>query len=135
MQSVLLDTGPLVAVLDRADAFHSACVDVLEHLEGPLITTEAVLTETLHLLGTMRAQDLALEFILRGAATLVPTDRRALLAVRALMRKYADTPMDYADATLVHLGQEIDADTVFTLDRRGFQTYRLSGRRAFRILP
>lgn len=135
MRSVLLDTGPLVAVLDRDDPAHTSCREVLERLDSPLVTTEAVLTEALHLLGSIQAQDLALEFILRGAATLVPTDRPALMAARALMKKYADTPMDYADATLVHLGQELGSNIVFTLDRRGFRTYRLPGRRSFEILP
>lgn len=135
MQSVLLDTGPLVAVLNSRDPFHAACVGALEGIEHPLVTTEAVLTETLHLLGTPRAQDLALEFVLRGAVTMIPTDRPALMAIRELMRKYADTPMDFADATLVHLGGEIGSNTVFTLDRRGFRTYRLAGRRALAIIP
>jgi predicted nucleic acid-binding protein len=135
MRSVLLDTGPLVAVLDADDPSHGRCCEVLEVLDGPLLTTEAVLTEVLHLLGTMPAQDLALEFFVRGAATLVPTDAQALAAIRTLMNKYADTPMDYADATLVHLAQETGTSTVFTLDRRGFRTYRLPGRRSFTILP
>jgi len=52
-----------------------------------------------------------------------------------LVRKYRDTPMDYADASLVVLAEELGTDRVFTVDRRGFATYRLSGRRAFRIVP
>lgn len=135
MQSVLLDTGPFVALLDGDDPFHATCREAFETLEVPLVTTEAVLTETLHLLGTIRAQDLALQFLIRGAATLVPTDAEALVAVRGLMKKYADTPMDYADATLVHLAHELGTQTVMTLDQRGFRTYRLPGRRAFTILP
>lgn len=135
MQSVLLDTGPLVALLDAADPWHAACRDAFNELDSPLATTEAVLTETLHLLGNFRSQDLALSFVRRGAAYLVPTDLSALTSIQALMKKYADTPMDYADATLVHLGAEIGSNVVFTLDRRGFRTYRLPGRRAFTILP
>lgn len=58
-----------------------------------------------------------------------------LKRVAALMEKYRDVPMDFADATLVVLGEEAGTNWVFTLDRRGFSTYRLRGRGAFRILP
>ena len=58
-----------------------------------------------------------------------------VLRVAALMEKYRDVPMDYADATLVALGEEIGSDAVFTLDRRGFSTYRLNQRKAFQIVP
>lgn len=135
MPPVLLDTGPLVAILDAGDPHHRPCCQVFENLRTPLVTTEAVLTEVLHLLGTNQAQDLALAFVVRGAAALVPTDRPALVSIRALMKKYADTPMDYADATLVDLANELGTNVVFTLDRRGFLTYRLPGRRSFELLP
>jgi hypothetical protein len=51
------------------------------------------------------------------------------------MERYQDVPMDYADGTLVALGEETDTDQVFTLDRRGFSTYRLRGKKAFRVVP
>ena len=135
IQSVLLDTGPFVALFDRRDAAHAASVQYFETCTAPLITTEAVLTETLHLLGTPRNQDLALEFVLRGAAIVVPADVASLTHCRALMRKYADVPMDYADATLVALADATGIADVFTLDRRGFSVYRIGGRRAFRVMP
>jgi len=133
---LLLDTGAWVALIDRSEAAHQACVEVLEGWRGRILTTEAVLTETLYLLGpSWEAQRACLEFVLRGAVLLIPSSRESLKRVAALMEKYQDVPMDFADATLVVLGEEAGTNWVFTLDRRGFSTYRLRGRGAFRILP
>jgi len=76
-----------------------------------------------------------LEFFFRGAFLLVPSSVASLRRVAVLMEKYHDLPMDYADATLVVLGEELQTDWVFTLDRRGFSTYRLRGRKLFHMIP
>lgn len=55
--------------------------------------------------------------------------------ISVLMEKYRNVPMDYADATLVALGEELGTDRVFTLDHRGFSAYRLNQRKPFRLLP
>lgn len=133
---LLLDTGAFVALVDRSEARHRDCVSVLEGWTGRIVTTEAVLTETLYLVGPRwEAQRVCLEFILRGAFWLIPSSRASLARVAALMERYQDIPMDYADATLVALGEELGTDQVFTLDRRGFSIYRLRGRTPFRLLP
>ncbi|HAF70884.1 TPA: hypothetical protein DCL37_06035 [Candidatus Acetothermia bacterium] len=133
---LLLDTGAWVALIDRSEAAHKACVEFLEGWRGRILTTEAVLTETLHLVGPgWEAQRICLEFVLRGAVLLVPSSQESLKRAAALMEKYQDVPMDFADATLVVLGEEVGTNWVFTLDRRGFSTYQLRGRRPFRILP
>ena len=109
---------------------------VLERWSGVIVTTEAVLTETLYLGGPRwQAQKVCLEFLLRRAFLLVPTSQASLKKVSVLMEKYRNVPMDYADATLVALGEELGTDLVFTLDRRGFSTYRLNQRRAFQLVP
>jgi len=127
---LLLDTGAFVALVDRDERTHADCVAVLEGW------TEAVLTETLYLIGPQwRAQKIVLEFILRGAFQLVPSSAKSLRRVAVIMEKYRNVPMDFADATLVVLGEELETDSVFTLDRRGFSTYRLSQRKPFRLLP
>lgn len=101
-----------------------------------MLTTEAVLTETLHLVNSgWGAQRVCLEFFLRGAFLLIPSSQASLRRVTALMEKYQDLPMDFADATLVALAEELEIDQVFTLDRRGFSTYRLHGRKPFTVLP
>ncbi|MGQ0524348.1 MAG: PIN domain-containing protein, partial [Betaproteobacteria bacterium] len=70
---LLLDTGAFVALVDRSERRHADCVAALERWDGSVVTTEAVLTETLHLVGPQwQAQKLCLEFVLRGAFVLVP---------------------------------------------------------------
>ncbi len=134
--NLLLDTGAFVALVDRSEKRHADCVRVLDEWQGNIVTTDAVVTETLHLTGPRwQAQKQCLEFLLRGAFVMVPASDTSLLRIAALMEKYRDVPMDYADATLVALGEEIGSDTVFTLDLRGFSAYRLNQRRAFQILP
>ena len=133
---LLLDTGAFVALVDRDEEMHDDCVAALEQWTGPVVTTEAVLTETLYLVGPQwRAQKAGLEFVLRGAFRLVPSSAKSLERVAVLMERYRNVPMDFADATLVVLGEELETDRVFTLDRRGFYTYRMHRNRAFQIIP
>jgi predicted nucleic acid-binding protein len=133
---LLLDTGAFVALVDRDEKLHGDCVAALEKWNGPVVTTEAVLTETLYLVGPQwRAQKTCLEFVLRGAFHLVPSSAKSLQRVAVLMERYRNVPMDFADATLVVLGEELETDWVFTLDRRGFSTYRMNRNRPFHIVP
>jgi predicted nucleic acid-binding protein len=82
-----------------------------------------------------RGRARCVEFVLRGGATVVQGGGGRLERVLALLRKYADIPMAYADATLVALAEELWTAHVFTLDRRGFETHRWAIRRSFRIYP
>ncbi len=133
---LLLDTGAFVALMDRSEARHADCVAVLEARRGPILTTEPVLTETLHLVGPgWRPQKVCLEFFLRGAFLLIPSSRTSLERAAVLMEEYQDIPMDYADATLVTVAEELQIDEVFTLDRRGFSAYRLRRKKSFKVLP
>ena len=79
--------------------------------------------------------ELAWAFVRSGAVTVLPISDRDLPDLEALMRKYRDCPMDFADATLVHLAQRESLPTVFTIDHDDFETYRIGGRKRFRILP
>lgn len=136
MRNVLLDTGPFVALLDRSEVRHQACVDFLQTLKGRLITTEAVLTEAMYLLqGVRGGQSACLDFIVRGGAALAPASLKSLQRCRVLIKKYADCPMDFADAGLVVLAEELETADVFTLDRRGFETFRFAGKQKFNIFP
>lgn len=133
---LLLDTGAFVALVDRSEKRHADCVAVLDAWHGTIVTTEAVLTETLYLVGPQwQTQKVCLEFLRRGAFLLIPGSRASINRVTALMEKYRNVPMDYADATLVALGEELNTDQVFTLDRRGFSAYRLNQRKSFQISP
>lgn len=134
--NLVIDTGPLVALLDRSERNHVACVEVVSQWRGKLITTEAVLTEALYLLNTTRqAQQNCLAMFTREAILLLPTTPQSLRRVATLMKKYEDVPMDYADATLVVLCEELNSNAVFTLNRRGFAAYRMNSRKTFEIMP
>lgn len=101
---LLLDTSGLVGLLDRSQNIHQACVDFYETWEGRVISTEAVLTESTHLLSDEpRGRSACIDFILKGGVVFVPSTEVSLLRCRDLINKYADLPMDFADATLVVL--------------------------------
>jgi len=136
MRSLLFDTGVFVALLDKSEKNHERCVAFLKEFKGKFFTTEPVLTETLYLLGpSIKAQRACIDFLLKGGATLIPQSKESLSRASALMEKYEDIPMDFADSTLVSLAEEIDVVEVFTLDRRGFSAYRIRGKTAFKIWP
>lgn len=133
---LLLDTGALVSVLDRSQRHHHACRQVFTDWTGPVVSTEAVLTEATYLLGSVQGgRGTCVDFFLGGGAVLVPSTAKSLERVRKLLDKYADLPMDFADATLVALAEVLDCTSVFTTDRTDFSVYRLKGRKPFRILP
>ena len=133
---LILDTGPFVALVDRSEKRHADCVRVLSSWAGLILTTEAVLTETLHLVGpSWRAQKICLEFVNRGAFLVVPSSADSLKRVTALMEKYRDVPMDFADATLVALAEEAETEQIFTLDRRDFLVYRRRRDQPFTVVP
>lgn len=129
----LLDTGPLVALLSKRDDAHARCVEVFRAFPGRLLTTEAVLTEAIHLVGE-RGHAACLDFFLRGGALLIPSSTRRLQHSRELVARYADVPMGYADATLVALADELHLGCIFTLDR-DFAVYRWQGIKRFTLVP
>lgn len=133
---LLLDTGALVSLLDRSQKHHQLCARFFGEWERPVVSTEAVLTEATHLLGGLKGgRQACVDFFLSGAALLVPATKASLRRSRDLVNQYADLPMDYADATLVVLAEELGTNLVFTTDRRDFGVYRIKGRRRFDILP
>lgn len=134
--TVLVDTGPLVALFDPSDRDHAVCTAELGRLNRcRLVTTLAVLTEASHLLAfSPAAQRSVIDFAGAGAVELSEFGGADLVRASALMTKYEDLPMDFADATLVVLAERLHTLWVFTLDRQDFSVYRL-GRRALRILP
>jgi hypothetical protein len=136
MKTALLDTGPLVAYLDSADSAHEIVASSLGGFVGTLCTTNAVITEAMYLLGDHSGGPRRLvEFVqVAGVHIFEATQPDHLHSAVGLMEKYADTPMDFADATLVLLSDEVDTRDVLTLDRRGFSTYRTRKGKPFRIV-
>ncbi|MBI2202287.1 MAG: PIN domain-containing protein [Candidatus Rokubacteria bacterium] len=132
---VLVDTGPLVAIIDRGDGQHTRCVEALAEIRAPLITVWPVVTEAFHLLSfSFEAQEALWEFIERGVSV-VELNASDAERMRWLMRKYRDRPMDVADAALVRVAERDGLSTVFTLDHADFRTYRPARGKAFAVIP
>src|SRR5206468_10858957 len=107
----------LVAFVDRSQTSHEACATAVAAWSGPVVTTEAVLTESVHLLRDVRGGGIAcIDFVLRGGALVVPATAVSLQRCRSLLEKYSDLPMDFADSTLVVLAEELNTDMIFTVD-------------------
>ncbi len=133
---MLVDAGPLVAILHRDDQDHQQCVEALKRIRVPLLTTWMPVTEAMYLLDfSHEAQSGLLEMIERGALRVALIDTDDLPSIRALLQKYRDLPMDFADATLVHVANRDGLRDIFTLDRRDFGIYRLKRGRSFNIVP
>lgn len=132
----LIDTGALLAVLNRNDRWHHPCTEALAALQWPLATSAAVLTELFHFLLKQSSDlDPAWDLIHSKAVMVSPIGDEDVPALQTLMDRYRDRPMDFADATLVHLARREQLDTVFTIDHDDFETYRIDGRRRFHIVP
>ena len=133
---LLLDTGALVSLLDRSQSYHTEFAGFFDRWRGPVVSTEAVLTEATHLLAKVPGGPQACcDFFLNGGAVLVPSSPASIRRCRELIQLYRDLPMDFADATLVVLAEELNTHWVFTTDRRDFSIYRIGGRKKFRIRP
>ena len=136
MRRVLVDTGPIVAILSRRDQYHRTCVEALRELLGPLFTCWPVITEAAWLLrrDSNSVQQL-LNSLDTGFLELLPLITDDAKPIAAILKKYRDIEIQLADAALVHLAGRDGLDTVFTLDKKDFSVYRLPKGRAFRILP
>jgi predicted nucleic acid-binding protein len=134
--NALIDTGAILALLDRTDRWHDSCVDAFHQLRLPLLTSEAVLTELFHLVGDTRQEmEAAWRFVRSGALALGTIEPGELQHVHGLMSRYWDRPMDFADGTLVYLAKREFLSVILTVDHADFATYRIEGKRQFRVLP
>jgi predicted nucleic acid-binding protein len=132
----LIDTGAILAMIDSHDRWHGPCVDSYNKVRLPLLTSQAVLTEVFHLAKRSIFDNRGIWRLVRsGAIQMSPIANLELPQVQDLMDDYADRPMDFADATLVHLAARERLSTILTIDHDDFETYRLRGRKKFTILP
>ena len=135
MPGVLVDAGALIALLDRDDRSHDACVAALGLIRDPLMTVWPALTEAMHLLTDVpRAQEALFEMIEDDALGLAPLEDGDLARMKVLMRKYRDLPMDFADAALVRVAERDRLSHILSFDRH-FRVYALPGRARFVVLP
>ncbi|MGO8792972.1 MAG: type II toxin-antitoxin system VapC family toxin [Terriglobia bacterium] len=134
MKPVLVDTGVIVALVDRSERYHLRCAAMMEGFERPLVTCEAVIAESSYLLrGLPGASEVVLQNVERGVFQIPFQLSRSAAPVRTIMRKYRDLPADFADACLIHLAEELNTEDILTLDG-DFRLYRWRRNRPFHLL-
>ncbi|MGH7001318.1 MAG: type II toxin-antitoxin system VapC family toxin [Steroidobacteraceae bacterium] len=134
--NVLVDAGPLVALIDRSDPYHQACRAALAVIADPLGTVWPVFSEAMYLLRSSASAQRALWDMLGvDGVRLMELGGADCPRMRELMRKYRDLPMDLADAALVRIAEREHIRRVFTVDRHDFELYRPHRLRRFEIMP
>lgn len=136
MRQVLIDTGCVVALLDRSERYHKECADIVRDLTVPLVTCEAVIAECCYLLrNILGAPEAVLENVEQGVFGIPFRLSETTSEVRRLMSKYRKVPMDLADACLVALAAELGTGEILTLDK-DFSVYRWGRNKPFKnLLP
>lgn len=137
MDRALVDTGAVVALVNRADRHHAAAVEWFSGYRGLLLTTEAVITETAYVLAASRPhQRAALLWFerARAAELLQVAPVSSYAALDDIIARYSKLPCDYTDATLIELAEGTGVTVIATIDQRDFSIYRLRGRKRFRIV-
>jgi len=133
---ILVDTGPLVALLHADDSNHDSCREALRSIREPLATVWPVVTEAMYLLAfSWKAQNALWEMIEDELVSLLPLEAADASRMKVLMQKYRDLPMDFADAALVRVAEREKLRRIFTVDRRDFELYRPLGMRRFTLIP
>lgn len=135
MKPVLLDTGVIVALLDRSESQHEACAKIIRTIESPLITCEAVLTESCYLLRKLPGAAAAVMENLNAGIFQIPFQLSTETeGVKQRLRKYQEREIDLADACLIRMADQFGTGDILTLDR-DFEIYRWGKNKAFRIMP
>jgi hypothetical protein len=136
VRAVLIDAGPLVALLDRSDRHHGKVAEAIRKINDPLVSVWPAFTEAMYLLSSSwQAQEALWEILETGAIHLLPLDQADIAPIKGLMEKYRDLPMDLADAALVRVAEREGIRRVLTLDKRDFSVYRLARKGSFTLLP
>jgi predicted nucleic acid-binding protein len=134
LKPVLLDTGVIVALLDRTERHHQDCVAAMNALSVPLVTCEAVIAESCYLMRRLPgAAEAILENVVSGAFQIPFRLSPAASRIQRIYRKYDDREVDLADACLIYLAGELRTGEILTLDR-DFSIYRWGPNETFRPL-
>jgi len=136
VRAVLIDAGPLVALLDRSDGHHEEIVELTRNVKDPLVSVWPVIVEAMYLLSfSWKAQKALWEILETGTVHLLPLGEEDIPSLKSLMEKYQDLPMDMADAALVRVAEREGIRRVMTLDQKDFRVYRLARKGHFTLLP
>jgi len=133
VRSIVVDSGPLIALFDGSDQHHARAVDFLRALEGRLVTNLPVITEVVYMLDFSRDAQRDFLFWAQLSLTIDTGTVGDLPRISAILDKYADLPADFADASLVALCERLKVTTVASVDS-DFTIYRTRDRRPFRNL-
>ena len=129
---ILIDSGPLIALFDVDDNYHGKIKDFFFKHRYSFISTLAVLTETSHMLSfNINAQQDFYEWVMRKGVIISDINQHDMPRIVELTAKYADLPMDFADATLVITAEKTGIREIISLDK-DFDVYRLPGREKIR---
>ena len=123
-----IDSGPLVALFDASDKYHARALEFLEAYKGTLYSTNAVITEVMYLLSfSVQAQVDFLQWLVDGALEIVEIAVPDMIRIIEITKKYADLPMDFADASLVVICERMGIKNVASIDS-DFNVYRTKNR-------
>ncbi|MFN6088386.1 MAG: type II toxin-antitoxin system VapC family toxin [Cyclobacteriaceae bacterium] len=124
MQSTLVDAGPLIALFDKSDSYHTRAVSFLKQSQGLLITTWPVITEVSHMLDfSTKTQINFLKWINRGGLQIFDLEFYHVIRMIELSEKFTDVPMDLADATLIVASEAKGITKIASIDS-DFYIYR-----------
>ena len=134
IKPILLDTGVIVALLDRSEKHHAECAKIVSKLKRPLITCEPVIAEACYLLRKLRGAPEAVLANVENHIFQIPwmlfgNERRII----ELLKKYTKVPMDFADACLVGMAEQFETAEILTLDS-DFEIYKWKRKKEFKIL-
>jgi predicted nucleic acid-binding protein len=133
---VLVDAGPLVALLSVRDAAHQQCNHAISSLAMPLVSSWAVLAEAAWLLRNSHGGLTALmRLVAENVVECPELGGQAAHWISACADRYSDLRPQLADLTLLYLAEQEQLDTVFTLDRRDFLVFKTADNRAFKLIP
>jgi len=133
---ILVDAGPLVALVDAGDQYHEDCLLAFQQIREPIGTVWPAMVEAMYFLSDLpMAQDRLWQMLEDGGYQILGLGQQDIPRIRALMRKYADRQMGLVDAALVAVAERDHIDTIFTVDRKDFSVYRFHGRGRFKIIP
>ncbi len=126
-----IDSGPLIALFDKDDHYHQQAIAFSKHFQGEFVSTIAVITEVTHLLDfNVQAQTDFILWAAEGGLTLFNPTAKDLFRIATLVKKYANLPMDFADATIVVMCERLKITEVVSVDR-DFYVYRMEHKTAF----
>jgi len=138
MSVTLIDAGPLIALANEREGHaHRECARLFQALDGGLATTLPVLTEAMYFVGRAGGwylQERIWKLIAAGSVSIFHLAEEDIYRMSLLMEEYLDTPMDFADSSLVAAAEKLNTNRIFTLDS-DFSVYRVHSRQSFQIIP